>query len=267
MDEQLAAIYGTGQPVAYDQEDLQKTAAAELLVKLAAEQGVDLNSFSDQEIGEMITELYKNAQEEGAPPFPPKKEEAVAHEGKETKEEEEKEEEQKKEAQAKFAEADFLGRVMAHAMVQELNNIDKVASAKEVAGKVGKFFQGQARNIKEGVTGWQSAGRSGGKVGLTALERAKKLAPAAATAAGLTAAGVAAKKMSGGKKKEGSADSALEALAAERAWELAKEAGYVDEQGNLLVPQQKTASALEQAVDVRALQLLEAAGLPVEWNQ
>lgn len=201
MDEQLAAIYGTGQPVAYDQEDLQKTAAAELLVKLAAEQGVDLNQFSDQEIGEMITDLYKSAQDEGAPPFPPKKEE--------DKKEEAKEEEKEKEAQAKFAEADFLGRVMAHAMVQELNNIDKQASAAP--------------------------------------------APAPQPAA--------------------DSNSALEKMAQQRAWEMAKEAGYVDDKGNLVVPQkpeqQKTAAAstLQQNVDVRALQILEAAGLPVEWNK
>lgn len=211
MDEQLAAIYGTGQPVAYDQEDLQKTAAAELLVKLAAEQGVDLNQFSDQEIGEMITDLYKSAQEEGAPPFPPKKEEGAEHEAKESKEKEkgEDEEEKEKEAQAKFAEADFLGRVMAHAMVQELNNIDKQASARP--------------------------------------------APAQQPAA--------------------DPNSALEKMAQQRAWEMAKEAGYVDDKGNLVVPQkpeqQKTAAAspLQQNVDIRALQILEAAGLPVEWNK
>lgn len=210
MDEQLAAIYGTGQPVAYDQEDLQKTAAAELLVKLAAEQGVDLNQFSDQEIGEMITDLYKSAQEEGAPPFPPKKEEEGAkHEAEESPDKEKKEEEKEKEAQAKFAEADFLGRVMAHAMVQELNNIDKKASAQP--------------------------------------------APA--------------------QQPTADPNSALEKMAQKRAWEMAKEAGYVDDKGNLVVPQkpeqQKTAAAspLQQNVDVRALQILEAAGLPVEWNK
>lgn len=206
MDEQLAQIYGTGQPVAYDQEDLQKTAAAELLVKLAAEQGVDLNQFSDKEIGEMITTLYKNAQEEGAaPPFAGK--ETPAEEKAEEKKEEKKEEEKEKEAQAKFAEADFLGRVMAHAMVQELNSIDKQASAQ---------------------------------------------APAAPA-------------------PQADPNSALEKMAQQRAWEMAKEAGFVDEKGNLIVPQkpeqQKTASALKQAVDHRALQLLEAAGLPVEWKK
>lgn len=210
MDEQLAQIYGTGQPVAYDEEDLQKTAAAELLVKLAEEQGVDLGQFSDEEVAGMIQELYKEAQD-GAPPFPPKKEEGKEHEGKESAEKEkgEEEEEKEKEAQEKFAEADFLGRVMAHAMVQELNNIDKAAAAQQPAQ------QAQPQQTKEA--------------------------------------------------------SALEEMAQQRAWEMAKEAGYVDAEGNLLVPQaqpeQEKTSALKQAVDFRALQLLEEAGLPVEWKK
>jgi hypothetical protein len=208
MDEQLAQIYGTGQPVAYDEEDLQKTAAAELLVKLAAEQGVDLGQFSDEEVAGMIHELYKEAQD--APPFPPKKkEEGKEHEAKESAEmeegeDEEEEEAKEKEAQEKFAEADFLGRVMAHAMVQELNNIDKAAAAQP------------------------------------APEQSKEA-------------------------------SALEQMAQQRAWEMAKEAGYVDAQGNLLIPQaqpeQEKTSSLKQAVDFRALQLLEEVGLPVEWKK
>lgn len=246
MDEQLAQIYGTGQPVAYDQEDLQKTAAAELLVKLAAEQGVDLNQFSDTEIGEMISDLYKSAEEEGAPPFPPKKEEG--------KKEEEKEEEKEKEAQVKFAEADFLGRVMAHAMVQELNNIDKQAG-------VGKMLEGAGKKITETVlrSGKGSAARMNP---LTA-----KLIGGGTLAAGATGVGLGAKKLFGKKKESAANEEALNALAQERAWEMAKAAGYVDEEGDLMVPgHQKQASAVEQAVEVRALQMLEQAGLPVEWN-
>jgi hypothetical protein len=207
MDEQLAQIYGTGQPVAHDEEDLQKTAAAELLVKLAESNGVSLDQFSDEDIQGMITELYQDKEaaskcSEGMPPFPPKKDEK---EDKKDKGEDEGDEKKEKEAQAKFAEADFLGRVMAHAMVQELNNIDKTASPQQQEKQAAAPEQGAA----------------------------------------------------------------LEQLAQQRAWEMAKEAGYVDEQGNLITPQQppkEKTSALKQAVDFRALQLLEEAGLPVEWK-
>lgn len=256
MDAQLAAIYGTGQPEAFDEADLQKTAAAELLVKLAEEQNIDLNQYSDEEIGELVGELMgKTAQEEAAPaapPFPPKKEE---------KEEEKKEEEKEEEKKEKVAEADFLGRVMAHAYVQELGNIEKEAGAKS---KVLGFLKGQAKNVKEGVTGWEAAGRGGGKIGLGKLERAKKLAPAAAAA--LAAGGGTAAAM----KKKGSADgSALEEMAQQYAFEMAKQAGWIDEEGNLLheLPQQpqqeKQASALELAVHQRALEICSEVGLPI----
>lgn len=256
MDEQLAAIYGTGQTSAYDENDLQKVAAAELLVKLAEEQGVDLNQFSEQEIAGMITDLYKTAEEEGEKKEE-KKENPFAAKAEEKKEE--KGEEKEKEAQAKFAEADFLGRVMAHAMVQELGNIDKSAG---VVGKAGKALESAGKKITETVL------RSGKGSAARLHPTTAKLIGGGTIAAGAGGAALGAKKAFG-KKKEGAADeSALEALAQQRAWDMAKEAGYVDEQGNLLVPeQQKEASALEQAVELRALQMLEGAGLPVEWNQ
>jgi len=204
MDEQLAQIYGTGQAQVHDEEDLQKTAAAELLVKLAQERGVDLNQFSDEEVAEMVGQLYQEKQAQDAPPFPPKKEE-----GDKKDDEAKKEEEAAKEKEKAAADADQLGRIMAHAMVQELNNIDKAAAA-----------------------------------------QATPETP---------------------EQPENQDQSALDKLAQERAWEMAKAAGYVDEQGNLMVPetpeqpsQEKT--ALDEAVETRALQMLEAAGLPVDWE-
>lgn len=227
MDEQLAAIYGTGN----DESDIEKTAAAELLVKLAEEQGVDLDDFSDEEVNEMINELYSDNG-------------GIEHTA----------------SQEKFAEADFLGRVMAHSMVQELGNIEKQAKTSyigRITGAsgvlVGQKALGKAKQMLSKAT--SNAERS---KALDLINRAKHVRGEGAKrmavrvglpAAGLAAAGGAAASM-GGKKKQ---SSALDMLAVERANQMLAEAGYV-----------KEASADE--VEIRALQILEANGYPVEWN-
>ena len=71
MDAQLAEIYGTGQE-ANAEDDQVKLAAAELLVKLAGDNNVDLSQFSDAEVADMVVELQKQAE---LPPQFQKKEE------------------------------------------------------------------------------------------------------------------------------------------------------------------------------------------------
>ena len=296
MDPKLAAIYGTGNYAPQVEEsDLEKMAAAELLVKLAEEEGVDLDRFNDQEIADMITSLYKTAQET---PAEEKKEEekkekssqfGAEHEKKETPAEEKKEEEKKEEE--KVAEADFLGRVMAHAMVHELREIEKQAQTGEES-QTARFLArsghalGQGLKADTGPEGPQigaarlGARRAGAAISGAArkvVETAKAHPTATKALAGVaagTAAALAAKKLFGKKKeqeKKGSVDdSAFEQLAQQAAFEMAKEAGYIDEQGNFLVQQteeEKQASALDQALYVRALQICEESGIPVEWNQ
>jgi hypothetical protein len=250
MDEQLAEIYGTGQPE-MDESDLEKTAAAELLVKLAEEQGVDLNDFSDEEVGEMLDDLYGPGVEHTAEADPEADPEA----------------EETQETQEKYAEADYLGRIMAHSMVQELDSIEKEAgigeSAKAAGGAVGKWFKGRpaayrqaGADIKKAVTGDKK--RVGFNIApekrwAAARSAAKGIAPEAGTAAGLTGAGLVAAKLKG-KDKEASG---LEAAAEQRAYEMAEEAGYID----------KEASDLEMAVERRALEICESQGIPVEWNE
>ena len=253
MDKELAAIYGTGQPEV-DESDLEKTAAAELLVKLAEEQGVDLNDFSDEEVAEMLGDLYEGGVEHTA----------AAQEAPATQE--------------KYAEADYLGRIMAHSMVQELDSIEKEAGlaqkiksyaarageatgagdiisglrgralASKIKGEGAKIMKDmpssgraqelfrKAKHVDAGAQEALSAGgkRFGKRVGI----------PAAALATGV-GAGYATKNAS-----------AVETLAEQRAYELASEAGYID----------KEASALDQAVEYRALEICEANGIPVEWN-
>ena len=267
MDSMLAEIYGTGQAQA--ENDMEKAAAAELLVKLAEQNNVDLNQFGDAEIAEMVNELYKTAEDEA------EKESEETKEG-EGEGGEDKESEETKEGSAeKLAEADFLGRVMADSMVQELGEIEKQAgprwdAVKGAPKKAWEWIKNRpqgyreaGRGIREAVTGKGSMGdKSMSKMDrLKALKLLKHVAPEAGVAAGATAAGVAAHKM---RKKHGSA---LDSLAQERAYELAKQAGWVDPAGNLVSPQVKEASALDSEVERRALQILEANGYPVQWNE
>lgn len=230
MDEQLAAIYGTGQ---VEEDDLEKTAAAELLVKLAEEQGVDLNDFSDAEVGEMLDDLYNNGIEHTA-------------------------------ENEKVAEADYLGRVMAHSMVQELNNIEKEAGnkftkvEKLLQSKPAKWLKGRPEALRQagrhaamaakGTDPWnvQVKGMRGFHAGKALKGAAPELAAAGTLAAGTAAA------LKGKKKKA----SAFETLAEQRAYELAQEAGYV-----------KEASAFDMELERRALEICEENGIPVDWNE
>jgi len=278
MDAQLAEIYGTGQE-ANAEDDQVKLAAAELLVKLAGDNNVDLSQFSDQEVAEMVVELQKQAE---LPPQFQKKEES-GEEKKESKETPESKESgesssespeaKKAEAAEKVAEADFLGRVMAHSFAQECKEIEKEAGLKDVAKKVPEFLRhrgevtGQAAKSLKGIAGSKLMG-AGDKA--RAFGGAIKKSPELAVgAAGLAAGGAAAAHK---KEKKGEAEqSALDALAEQRALAMAKEAGWVDPEGNLVAPPAKeatkTASPLDLAVERRALEMLEANGYPVTWNE
>lgn len=75
MDAQLAEIYGTGAPV--DEDDLEKTASAELLVKIAEENGIDIDSLSDDELNQFVSAVSGGEQE--AAPEPEEGSVKVAH--------------------------------------------------------------------------------------------------------------------------------------------------------------------------------------------
>jgi hypothetical protein len=259
MDSKLAAIYGTGN-YAEEETDLEKQAAAELLIKLAEEEGVNLDQFDDSEIAGMINSIYKGAEEE--------------HEKKESKEEEEAEEKKKEEkGEEKVAEADFLGRVMAHAMVNELNSIEKEAGEGgrdphplQLAAMSRAMSSGDYKNQMEPKRSLRHKtsllADKGKKQVVLAAQKALTYAKGhkglvggvAGGAAALGAGGLLAHHLM--KKKEGSA---MEVMAQEVAYDLAKEAGYIEKE--------KQASVLDQAIYTRALQICEEAGLPVEWNQ
>jgi len=266
MNEFLAELYGTNE-IINDEPDLEKTAAEEFLVKLAAEEGVDLDDLSDEQIGELLEGIEGEM-------------------GKQASAETDVEDE----AQEKLAEADFMGRAMAHAYVNELAEIEKQAglashlsnvvkekgvgeAIKELGRSQKQALVSGARSGKALVTGKlpDKAAKRGGKylgvgikrrkdegvrgMALRALGRsAQTAAPTlAAGTAGIGAAGYGLSSM--GKNKKAS-DEDFEQLAQQRAYEMLEEAGYdVEKQAEA-----DTAAA----IDARALEMLEAAGYPVE---
>lgn len=147
MNSFLAQAYGTN---GSDQDsDLEKTAQALMLSKLAEQEGIDLSGLDEQQLSMLAQEVSQQlaaaqaggAQQPGemaggmpgggmpmspppmqAPPGqgpPPPMPAAAGPAPAPQNPGEQFSEEQVKVAQAKMAEADFLGRLMAHAMHQE----------------------------------------------------------------------------------------------------------------------------------------------------
>jgi hypothetical protein len=254
MDVFLANFYGTktaSAPVP-QAEDLEKQASVNLFTKLAADQGIDLKTCTDAQVnalyadfeqkvaaaGGINTVMAKVAAANPAAAAAPAKtaSEKEEEEKREKMEAARREHEGKKEAAAKLAEADFMGRVMAHAYVQEMR---KIAS------------EGGGDDKGEGKHEMPEALRKG-------IENAK------------------AHEHPADRKKEASA---LDDLAAEYAVALVFDAKLDPVEAgrkvasvlNLGIAKDtaKTASAkdLEGAVHIRALELLEAAGYPVQYPQ
>lgn len=288
MNLQLAQLYGT--PGA-TQEDVTKTAEAQLFAKLAAENNIDLRALNDGQIQELWGHVFNKTAEE---------------EEKEKEEKEEKEDEDKKEAaarehQQKLASvreeerAHYLGQVMAHSYVAELGKIAEAQTdgaavvetdeIKEAAmppalakalGRVRGAASSVAGKAKEiGGKAKDFGGKGGAKAkehGSHALEHVKShkgAYGAGAAGAGGAGAGFAAGRHS---KKEASV---IDEMALEHAVKIAHADGRFDleEVANRvgavftlgLDDSTKVASTADQQVEIRALEYLEAAGYPVEW--
>lgn len=281
MNPTLARMYNTHGVAKVAQAQQQKVAHLMLFAKAASANNIDLGALSQQEREQLYHEFNMKLAEEGGE-FPPKEDEEEDEEGKKKKDEEGGdgdgggEEEEKKEAQAQFgrmrewqtktAEADILGRQMAHAFWDETQQIQKAAEAQKNAAPL----LGPKGN--PGMTGGMSAGK-------------KALLGAGVAAAGIGGAALAHRAMKdkgGDAPAEGGGEtkaaSAFDWQAARQAVKIAQQAGLPQNQVaerlqailTLGVPaMDKTASALETydgALNVRALELLEAAKYPVNWN-
>jgi hypothetical protein len=291
MNQQLASLYGT--PGAQS-EDLTKVAEAELFTKLAAENGINVDDLTDEQVQYLWDETFgtKTAGEE--PPAEEAKKE----------DEDEKEDEEKKEAAAREhavklahaqeeAHAHYLGQVMAHSYVAELSKIaaareaseaeaggdgeDKTASGLGKAMAVRDAVKGGAGKAKDVITGknWRGMGKtvSGSPLdNFKKKEIAKTVGAGAAAAGAAVGAGAGAKKAFG-KKKE---SSALDALAMEHAVKIAADANFDVEEAVARIEavatlglgeSTKVASTLPEQTHIRALEFLEAAGYPVQWDE
>jgi hypothetical protein len=268
MDNWLAQIYGTAQA-----DDIEKTAQIHLLAKLAEEQGIDINTLSDDQINALASEFLDDGSQQAAPQAatqvaaapvaaaPAFDANALA-----------------KEAQAKFEEADLLGRVMAHAYTQEL---EKIAAEKEKTA--GRFGAVAAKGKAFGASAKQHAGK--------AVEHVK----GHKGHYGAAAAGLAAGEAHGRMRKHASA---FDKLAEMQAAEMLSAAGFdpstgqdttqqaqqhqqpqqsqqpqgqdpgqvqgmLNQQPQAAQPQQDPQAEFQQALDTRALEMLQAAGYDV----
>lgn len=194
---------------AADNEEAEKLAEVELFTKLAADNGIDLDQLSQDQVNDLWV-AFKTAGDEE----PEKKEEKEDDDKDDKKEKAKAEFAEKKEASMKIAESDELGRLMARSFMDE---VQKLASGQPPT-------QPKVASATTPVTS----------------------APA------------------------------IDQLAAELACEKAASAGYNPDEAaqrviavlTLGAPESmKVASAetLEAAVDVRALELLELAGYPVQY--
>lgn len=283
--------------------DFEQQAREEMFAKVAAVNGIDLESLEPEQIQYLWSETFKTASEDE--PKEEKKPNPFAK--KEEKSDEEKkaeaaylEFEEKRAAAAKLAEAEYIGRFMAHAMTDEIKKIAAAQSAEvdleeaKEAAAPGRMRRG-AEALTEGVSAARKAiadhGSDAHKAIAHAAEDARSAAPAAkkgmsnlkkgliaggttaAVGGGATATALGVHHHNKGKKKKASA---LDELAAEYAVEKAASVGWDGEEaaeriGAVLTlgvgESEKVASAadLESAVEVRSLELLEMAGYPVQW--
>lgn len=302
MNLDLARVYGT--PGAATSEDLTKQAEAELFAKLAAQEGVDLNALNDEQIGELWNHVFPKTAEEEERKEEAKEEDEEKKE--EEKKEAAAREHAIKLAQAEEEQrAHYLGQVMAHSYVAELGKIAAAQEAGEegeskeaampeaLAKALGKAkghagaAVGKAKAFGRKVS---DSARSGAfDASLKANDAARKVKDVArkgvehvkahkgaygAGAAGAAGAGAgfAAGRMS--KKKE---SSAIDMMALEHAYKIAEATGGYDLEVVAeklaavhtlgLNDSDKLAATVDQQVEIRALEYLEAAGYPVEWAQ
>jgi len=251
MNEFLQKLYG-GAP----QVDADVMAQAELLSKVAEENGVDLSTLSDAELGKLAEELGLS--------------------GDTAEEQEEKQEKEEEEEKESMVWADRIGRVAAHAMIDELQKTAGPAATAYGAAK--KFMQGAGGDIHgvvkglgkkltpSGLTGkvrkgvienpatWSRA--TSGDVDASIAKRLGKVHAALGYGAlGAGAAGVAGAHRALSKKS--SIDSSIiEALAFDRATNFLALHGLAQ-----AVPEAKIATPIvEDLVANRAAEMLVAAG-------
>lgn len=253
MSQVLAEVFNTGATKTASAEDLEKQAQVEFFNGICQSRGINIDELTDGQV-ENLWKVAMDAMD--------------AEEEEEEAEEEEKEQEkeekkaaaavasaqaawsEKRAAAVKVAEAEAMGRIMAHAYVDELRKLagEMPEAFKEHAEKSKK--KGDEKDSEEGDEEKTSADRA---ASLIAELQAKTAAPAAG------------------------AQADFEELAAYQAIDLLKHAGVAEDLAFKkidavftlgLEESSKTAAVSDfaQAVYVRGLEYCEAAGFPVNWE-
>ena len=242
MNEWLAQVYNTN-GAAEQPEETQKLASAELFAKVASKHGLDLSQMSAEQKGQLYATVFpeeaaKLAYAEEAP-------EAVEDDGEAKVAAAAEHWQEKRASQEKFAEADLMGRVMAHSFTDELG---KIKTAMEHEG------EDEAKEDMGDKKAPPFTKKDGGDKEEKEEEKDGSAWPKNANAA------------------------AFEELAACRAIDMAKQANYDGDQAFQLInavftlglsESEKVASVqnFDDGVHIRALEYLEAAKYPVNWEE
>lgn len=274
MTDQLGEIFGTVKEASATavatptQEDLEKQAQVSFFTDLCAEKGIDVSKLNDDQ----VNSLFKTAMEMKAAGEAEESPDAKAKKAKDEADAKSKEAsasklaaasaeyQEKRAAAVKVAEADAMGRIMAHAYVDELRKIAgemPPAFAAAIAGKKGdeggdKPEKKDEKDEKEEKSKKEASAKAAALI--TEFEKTKT---ASAAPAGTPS---------------------LDEVAGNHAIDLLKQAGVdaneavsrINAVHTLGVPDgAKVASAanLDAAVHVRALEYCEAAGYAVDWAQ
>lgn len=243
MNEFLAQYYGNTAPEAeYEKtaSEEEQEAQIELFAKLAHDNGIDLEKLSEEQVQELFEATFKEASETEEPVETNPLEDTVKAA--------EEEFAVKKASQEKIAEADFLGRVMAHSYVNEMRKIaeSKVANDdKDADDKPGKKEKddGDDKDDKKAPPFMKKEEKTGSAIDELAVARACGMIDEYNKTAAANGQGQFDEKV---------AEARIYAIATLGLGESVKVA---------------SASNTAQAVDIRALEYLQAAGYPVTWAE
>lgn len=277
MSSTLGEVFGTNKVASATPEDLEKRAANEFFIGLCKEQGINIKELADKELNDLYKaamDMRKESAAKEAGEMPPQFAKKDGDKKDEKKPEDKKDEGKDKEAAAKaaaaeaefnavktaatkVAEADAMGRIMAHSFVAELNKI---------AEKGGGFPFPPKKDGEE---------KAEKKDGKDEEKEEKKEASSSEKAAALVSA--FRDKTAGTAPAAGSSTPNFDETACYHAIEMLKAAGVNGDEAFAKVnavyvlglkESEKIASAPDAAagLEIRALEICEAAGYPVEWK-
>lgn len=285
MNEFLAQFYGTNgatevEKVASEGPTTEQEKIA-MFAKLAKDNNIDLSQLSDEKLEKLFSDTFDKTAGELPPQFQKKDEGEKKDDKKDEKSDEEKKaeaekaaadaEQEKKAEEARLekqaAEADFMGRIMAHAYVNEMRKI--AASAEKPAESTTQSEPEKTASLREKLLKLANEDCPPGK-----KDEGKKDEKKDGDDKGKSLPPWMKDKEASASLEEAACQHALAIVqefnktAGENAFDVKIAAERVAAVHTLgLSESAKVASAetVEAAVAIRALEYLDAAGYPVQW--